>query len=107
MKEKLYYSITEVSKIVGVKSHVLRYWEKEFKQLCPKKTAGGRRIYTSKDIDKILLIKKLLYEEKYSIDGAKKKLNETKVGDKFPPKVGQDTLKEIEEGLKSLLQLLS
>jgi len=76
--DKLYYSITEVSELTSVKPHVLRYWETEFKALKPKKNRAGNRTYRSSDIKLILLIKKLLYEDGFTIAGAKKKLLETK-----------------------------
>ena len=70
--KKLYYSISEVSRICDLEQYVLRYWETEFEQLKPAKNTSGNRIYTNKDIKTILLIKKLLKEEKYTIEGAKK-----------------------------------
>ncbi|MCL5063403.1 MAG: MerR family transcriptional regulator [Nitrospirae bacterium] len=72
--EKLFYKIGEVSRIVGVESYVLRYWETEFPILEPRKSKSGQRIYTKRDIDLILQIKKLLYDEKYTIDGVRRKL---------------------------------
>jgi DNA-binding transcriptional MerR regulator len=69
--KKLYYSISEVSKITDLEQYVLRYWETEFEQLKPAKNLAGNRIYTNKDIKLILQIKKLLKEEKYTIEGAK------------------------------------
>ncbi|MFA8343319.1 MAG: MerR family transcriptional regulator [Rhodothermaceae bacterium] len=73
--KKLYYSISEVSKLTELEQYILRYWETEFEQLKPSKNRAGNRIYTNKDIQLILKIKKLLREEKYTIDGAKKILN--------------------------------
>ncbi|HMS64596.1 MAG TPA: MerR family transcriptional regulator [Ignavibacteria bacterium] len=70
--QKLYYSISEVSRIAELEQYVLRYWETEFEQLRPAKNHSGNRIYTNKDIKLILYIKKLLREEKYTIEGAKK-----------------------------------
>lgn len=72
--KKLYYSISEVSKITGLEQYVLRYWETEFDQLKPAKNRAGNRIYTNKDIKLILHIKTLLRDEKYTIEGAKKVL---------------------------------
>lgn len=72
--EKLFYKIGEVSKIVDVEPYVLRYWETEFPFLVPRKSKSGQRIYSKKDIDLILDIKKLLYEEKFTIDGARRKI---------------------------------
>ncbi len=69
--KKLYYSISEVSKITEVEQYVLRYWETEFEQLKPQKNRAGNRIYTNKDIQTILFIKNLLREKKYTIEGAK------------------------------------
>lgn len=73
--KKLYYSIGEVSKITGIKPYVLRYWQTEFKQLNPPKNRAGNRTYRQKDIDNILRIKTLLYERKFTIDGARKQLD--------------------------------
>jgi len=70
--KKLYYSISEVSKITELEQYVLRYWETEFDNLKPAKNLAGNRIYTNKDIKLILNIKKLLKDEKYTIEGAKK-----------------------------------
>jgi len=69
---KLYYSISEVSKITAIEQYVLRYWETEFEQLRPQKNRAGNRIYTNKDIQLIMHIKTLLRERKYTIEGAKK-----------------------------------
>ena len=69
--KKLYYSIGEVSKITELKQYVLRYWETEFKQLSPVKNKAGNRTYRQKDIDMILKIKDLLYNQKFTIDGAR------------------------------------
>jgi DNA-binding transcriptional MerR regulator len=72
--KKLYYSISEVSRLTELEQYVLRYWESEFEQLRPAKNLSGNRIYTNKEIKLILLIKKLLREEKYTIEGARKYL---------------------------------
>ena len=72
--KKLYYSISEVSKIADLEQYVLRYWESEFEQLSPAKNRAGNRIYTNKDIKLILFIKKLLRDERYTIEGAKQVL---------------------------------
>jgi DNA-binding transcriptional MerR regulator len=69
--KKLYYSISEVSKITEVEQYVLRYWETEFEQLKPQKNRAGNRIYTNKDIQLILQIKSLLRDKKYTIEGAR------------------------------------
>ncbi len=72
--KKLYYSISEVSKITDLEQYVLRYWESEFDELKPAKNRAGNRIYTNRDIKLILHIKKLLREERYTIEGAKQVL---------------------------------
>lgn len=72
--KKLYYSISEVSKITDLEQYVLRYWESEFDNLKPSKNRAGNRIYTNRDIKLILYIKKLLRDERYTIEGAKQVL---------------------------------
>ncbi|MCE5270953.1 MerR family transcriptional regulator [bacterium] len=76
--DKEYYSISEVCDITGLKSHVLRYWETQFKFLSPSKNRAGNRAYRKSEIQVIQLIKHLLYTEKYTIDGARRKLNQLK-----------------------------
>ena len=78
--DKRYYRIGEVSRITGVKPYVLRYWESEFRWMAPQKSRSKQRLYRRRDIDMILLIKKLLYEQRYTIAGARKKLREMGVG---------------------------
>jgi DNA-binding transcriptional MerR regulator len=73
--DKIYFKIGEVSKIVGVKTYVIRFWESEFK-INRAKTKTSHRIYKAKDIEYLLTIKDLLYNKKFTIDGAKKKLRE-------------------------------
>jgi DNA-binding transcriptional MerR regulator len=72
--KKLYYKIREVCEIVGVEAHVLRFWESEFPALSPPKTKTGQRIYRPKDIELLLRIRQLLYEEGFTIAGARKQL---------------------------------
>lgn len=72
--EKLFYKIGEVSRISGVESYVLRYWETEFQFLRPRKNKSGQRVYTKKDVETVLKIKTLLYDERYTIEGVKKRL---------------------------------
>ncbi len=74
--QKLYYRIGEVAEIAGVKPHVLRYWETEFGFLSPRKNEGNQRTYTHQDLQKVLAIRKLLYEDRYTIAGAKKRFRE-------------------------------
>ncbi|MDE2726156.1 MAG: MerR family transcriptional regulator [Gemmatimonadota bacterium] len=72
--KKLYYSIREVSELTGIESHVLRFWEKEFSQLNPRRGRSGNRAYTERNIKVILAIKDLLYAQKYTIQGAAERL---------------------------------
>jgi DNA-binding transcriptional MerR regulator len=72
--KKLYYKIGEVCQIVGVEAHVLRFWETEFPALAPPKSKSGQRTYRPRDIELLLRIRKLLYEEGYTIAGARKRL---------------------------------
>lgn len=81
--KKLYYSISEVGKLVDEEHYVLRYWETEFEQLHPQKNRAGNRIYTQKDIAVIKMIKYLLREKRYTIDGAKSMMKE------FDPETGE------------------
>ena len=82
---KLYFRIGEVARIVGVKPYVLRYWESEFAVLRPEKTASGHRLYRRRDVEILLDIKRLLYDEKFTISGAKKRLRESNKEGEAPP----------------------
>lgn len=74
--EKLFFRIGEVCELIKVQPHVLRYWETEFPMLAPQKNRAGQRVYRRKDVEMVLRIRDLLYEEKFTIAGAKKKLAE-------------------------------
>jgi len=102
--KKLYYSIGEVSKMVDLKSYVLRYWETEFKQLAPPKNRAGNRTYRKKDIDLIFKIKDLLYNKKYTIEGARSLLSSKGEGIKFS---GSNSSKAISILRKELQQIIS
>ncbi|HOV90258.1 MAG TPA: MerR family transcriptional regulator [Syntrophorhabdaceae bacterium] len=93
--ERVYYRIKEVCNLTGLKPHVLRYWEQEFKDIRPIKSPRGQRLYKRKDLDTIITIKKLLYDKKYTIDGAKKFLNDKR-----------HIMDEIKEGLKEIIAIL-
>lgn len=82
---KLYYRIGEVSDIVGVEPHVLRYWETEFRSIRPQKSRKGQRIYSRRDVDKLLTVKDLLYSHGFTIAGARKKLREGGTEPPAPP----------------------
>lgn len=73
---KLYYRIGEVSQIVGVEPHVLRYWETEFRSIRPQKSRKGQRVYSRRDVDKLLRVKDLLYTHRFTIEGARRRLRE-------------------------------
>lgn len=72
--EKLFFKIGEVCELVGVQAHVLRYWESEFPMLAPQKNRAGQRVYRKRDVEIALRIKELLYDDQYTIAGAKKRL---------------------------------
>ena len=76
--ERVFYRIREVCEFTGLKPHILRYWEQEFRDIRPVKSSKGQRLYRKKDLDAILVIKKLLYEKRFTIDGAKKYLHTQK-----------------------------
>ena len=92
--KKLYYKIREVCEIVGVEAHVLRFWETEFPALSPPKTKTGQRIYRPKDIELLLRIRKLLYEDGFTIPGARKQLS---VGDSPEVGAGAEESTEVRE----------
>ena len=71
---KLYYTIGEVASLVGEETHVLRYWETEFPQLKPRKNRAGNRVYTNEDIDLVFRIRRLLRDDKYTLEGARQQL---------------------------------
>ena len=79
--QKLYYSITEISKMVGEEQHVLRYWEREFPQLRPQKNRAGNRVYTHRDLAVLYVIKRLLRQERYTVAGAKELLRQQTIAD--------------------------
>ncbi|RMG00162.1 MAG: MerR family transcriptional regulator [Nitrospirae bacterium] len=125
--EKLFYKIGEVGRITGVEPYVLRYWESEFPFLRPRKSRSGQRLYVKKDIETILEIKKLLYDERYTIEGVKKKfadshlrlvstpadVEESQVSEAKPPERPQisselaDKLSHIKKRLREIISELS
>ena len=114
--KKLYYSISEVSEITGLKQYVLRYWETEFTQLKPGKNRAGNRIYRAHDIDIILEIKSLLYDRKFTIKGAQQHLQhpnkkQTQIVEKMKivklsNSIDIQTLKDLRHGLNDLIKLV-
>jgi DNA-binding transcriptional MerR regulator len=101
--DKLYFKISEVSRISGLPSHVLRFWEAEFKKINPRRTASGQRSYTRKDIETILEIKRLLYDKKFTIEGARKYLSTRSGTDAH---LSKKLLEELKAELKSIRNLL-
>jgi len=109
MTEKEFYSIKEIADMLNLKPYILRYWEKEFTVLRPKRNRVGRRYYSKKDIDIVRLIKSILYDQGYTISGAKKKLvtlSEAPEQLSLPLKNSVKVLKEIKEELKKISQLI-
>jgi DNA-binding transcriptional MerR regulator len=95
--EKLFFKIGEVCELAGVQAHVLRYWESEFPMLAPQKNRAGQRVYRKRDVEIALRIKELLYEDQYTIAGAKKRLaNDLRAGGKFRVITGDDAGKSEE-----------
>ena len=110
--KKLYYSIGEVSEITGLKAYVLRYWETEFSHLKPPKNRAGNRTYRQKDIDLILQVKSLLYDKKYTIDGARTVLKDShgKAALMKTEPVNEKQkviIKKIREDLETILSIIS
>ena len=110
--KKLYYSIGEVSELTGLKAYVLRYWETEFSQLKPPKNRAGNRTYRQKDIDLIMQVKNLLYNEKYTIDGARSVLKGTAkeselIEIKSVNEKQKVIVKKIREDLETILSIIS
>lgn len=111
--DKIYYRIGEVARITGVKAHVLRYWESEFKEIKPLKSRSLQRLYRKKDLDLILQIKQLLYEEGYTIAGARAKIRQVIRGAHKQTELGFDKqrlekvvldLKAELKGIKEILE---
>jgi len=112
--DKLYFKIGEVSELLGVKTYVLRYWESEFPVLSPKKSGTGHRLYRRKDVELLLRIKHLLYEKRFTIEGARQSLQSEARAPK-PQRISkrvqaelfsEDPLPEIRRELQEILLLL-
>ena len=104
--KKLYYSIGEVSEMVGLKSYVLRYWETEFKQLSPPKNRAGNRTYRQKDIDLILKIKDLLHGKKFTIEGARSVVSGKSVTDSPTEQINKNIIRQLKNELNEILQII-
>ena len=113
LPEKLYFKIGEVSEIVGVEPYVLRYWETEFELLKPSKAPSKHRLYKKRDVELLLEIKRLLYSEGFTIEGARKKLKENKKEEKSQHKLPlteqkhKSALVKLKKELESLRRLVS
>ena len=104
--KKLYYSIGEVSKMVGLKSYVLRYWETEFKQLTPPKNRAGNRTYRQKDIDLILQIKDLLHGKKFTIEGARSVISSKNFNVNSKETINRKIISQLKNELQQILQVI-
>ena len=110
--DKLYFKIGEVSDLLGVEPYVLRYWETEFTALSPKKSGTGHRLYRRKDVELLLRIKHLLYERKFTIEGARQSLQSEPRAPVREPRQAQqelfavDPLPEIRKELVDILEML-
>lgn len=102
--DKFYFKISEVSSITGLPGYVLRFWESEFKTVCPARSESGQRLYRKADIEKILTIKHLLYDRKFTIPGAKKYLKSRNAQTCAPS--GQNIIEKIREELQAIRDLL-
>jgi len=103
--DRLYFRIGEVSTITGVPPYVLRYWESEFPALQPRKSGGGQRLYRKRDVAMILEIKKLLYQERYTVAGARRRLTERE--ERARRMEARATLQRLRAGLEGILKQLS
>lgn len=103
--DKRYFRIGEVSRIIGVEPYVLRYWESEFSQIKPSRADSNQRTYQKKDLETIFEIKRLLYDEKMTLEGAKKRLKKKRQSRKEV--FTKDILSEIKGELQELIDILS
>ena len=111
--DKLYFRIGEVAKLCDIPAYVLRFWETEFPQLKPVKSNTGQRMYRRRDVESVVRIKRLLYEEGYTIAGARQQLKDEakptakQSGLPFPKKSSKDGIKKVRQGLQEILGILS
>lgn len=101
--DKHYFRIGEVAGILGVETHVVRYWESEFKTVRPERTRSGQRLYRRRDVEALVMIRKLLYEDRFTVEGAKRQLARLR-GDAAPDGAATDRerLARIKAGLLEL-----
>ncbi len=106
--DKTYFRIGEVSKLLNVQPYVIRYWESEFKTIRPIRTRSDQRLYRHRDVEELLLIRRLLYKENFTINGARKQLRKMRGEEGSPAKEDRaDVLARIEEGLREIRDLVS
>jgi len=109
---RLYYSISEVSDLVGVKPHVLRYWETQFKMLRPKKGRGGARMYRKRDVETLFEIKQLLYDQRFTIAGARRRILDGKIEERdqielpFTKLDREEMVRTLKRDMEGLLTML-
>ena len=103
--DRLYFRIGEVSSITGVPPYVLRYWESEFPALQPRKSGGGQRLYRKRDVALILEIKKLLYQERYTVAGARRRLTERE--ERARRLEARAAIQRLRAGLENILKQLT
>ena len=99
---KLYYSISEVAELTGVKAHVLRYWESEFAELRPKKNRAGNRSYRERDIRMVMTIRDLLYQQGFTIQGARQQLRDRPRKDEAAAGPGAESTEKSLDALRSM-----
>jgi DNA-binding transcriptional MerR regulator len=102
-----YFRVNEVASHIGVESHVLRYWQSEFSTVRPRKSSNGHWVYSRRDVEAFHLIRHLLYVEKYSVEGARKRLKQEKkaAAPSLPSPLQTETLKNVARELKELIHL--
>ena len=106
-----YFSIGEVCELTGLKPHVLRYWETQFRELNPSKNRAGNRVYRAREIKIVELVKHLLYDEKYTIDGARGRLEKLREQGELDDAAGQaldrQAIRRLQHGIEELVETLT
>jgi DNA-binding transcriptional MerR regulator len=107
VQEKLFYKIGEVSRLIGLPSYVLRYWESEFHFLRPRKSRGRQRVYTPRDVETLLQIKRMRYEQGFTIEGLRRRWNTRQGADeRKPSRAAADVLRRVRRELTEMLKVL-
>jgi DNA-binding transcriptional MerR regulator len=109
--EKPFFKIGEAARICGVKPYVLRYWETEFRSLRPQKTTSQQRLYRRKDVEQLLRIRELLYDQRFTIEGARGRLREMGHDERPPPsrpppEIDREALRKLKQGLVDLIRIV-